>query len=460
MPAPNSAFPGRIGDRRSDCRVVVRGIAKPPVLSRRTIRLLCLASLAVIVYGTLGPLSGRGRWVVPAEHWQLTPPRVASDLNDVLTNFVVYVPVGIAFRLLVRRRGQAGWADLLLGLGLSVTLSYITEVLQQAMPGRVSSLTDVAVNGLAALTGGLCAVPVQRLLRRAHAFVFVQVRDPRRLWAVLACATLLATAVLMTMPWDLTRPHAALGVAEGLGRADGQRFGMFVLVGFFLAGALLMRKRNRRAAVLSAWLVGVLAAVVLEVSQLVLYGHLCSVLHAVVSVAGVSAGCVVAAALVRPARTAVLAGGAVTRRLRVVAMVALLATIVYAGAGGFWREAAVAGLRAEPAVDWVPLRAHFHASFRVLVTDLLDQLATYSFLTLLCLLLALQRGPAIALLLLAGLVGAAECSRALVPGHHADTTAPLLAVTAWLLTTRIWQSIQPRMQSLGGQVAGEERRLG
>jgi len=453
--------PYSIGDRWGDCRVVVRGVAKPPTLSRRTLRALCVASLAVIVYGTLGPLMrGSGPWVVAVEHWRWAPPRVSSDFNDVVTNFAVYVPVGVAFRLLVRRRGRAGWPDLLLGLGLSVALSYTTEVLQQAMPGRMSSLTDVYVNGLAALTGCLCAVPVQRVLRRLHAFVFVQVRVPQRRWAILACAAVVATAILMTMPWSLMRPRAELGFGQPLSAADVQRGGMFALVGLFIARAVLTRKQDRSTALAGAWLLGTLVAVGLELSQLVLHEHVCSLLHAVVSVGGVSAGCAAAAALVRPHATP----RAGPRHLRALAVVALIATAIYAGAAGLGEKGvrnllctAPSGpfrqkvpdtffptLRSEPAVDWVPFHAHFHAPFPAVIADVLEQLAAYSFLTLLCLFLARERGPAVSCLLLFGLVGASECVRALVAGHHADTTAPLLAIVAWLLTTRVWRSIQPR----------------
>ncbi len=446
MPVSDSAFPAHIGDRHGDCRVVVGGIAKPPVLSRRTIRGLCLASLAVIGYGTLGPLGSRGPWLVPVAHWQLVPPRVASDLNDVLTNLAVYVPVGIAFRLLVRRRGQAGSADLLLGLGLSLVLSYVTEVLQQAMPGRVSSATDVYVNAMAAFAGCLCAVPVQRALRRLHAFVFVQIRIPRRRWAILAGTAVVATAVLMTMPWSLTRPRAELGFGQPLSAADVQRGGMFALVGLLMAGAALARSQNRVAALTLAWALGALVALGLELAQMVLHEHVCSLVHAIVSVGGISAGCAAAGAFVQPRA----APGVVVCRLRRIAVVVLVLMVAHL----LWEGEAPAEprlggslalpLRAEPAVDWVPFHAQFQAPFPAMLADVLQQLTAYSLLTLLCVFLARNGGPAVAGLLLFGLVGVTECGRAFVIGHHADTTAPLLAVVGWVVTTRAWRSIRPR----------------
>jgi VanZ family protein len=143
--------------------------------------MLCVMFLALVVYGTLGPLGlRRGPWIVSVANWQWIPPLRPSDVNDILTNFAVYVPVGIALRLLVRRRGATGWPDFLSSVTLSVALSYATEVLQQAMPTRVSSLTDTLVNGSAALVGSLCAVSAQRGLRRLHVLVFLLLRGTTR----------------------------------------------------------------------------------------------------------------------------------------------------------------------------------------------------------------------------------------------------------------------------------------
>lgn len=171
------------GDRRDDRPMVVRGVAKPPVLSRRTLCGLCALCLVAVVYGTLGPLGVRGgQWIASAATWRWVPAWQSSDWNDLITNFMVYVPVGIAFRLLVRRRGQAGWVDLALGLVLSAALSYLTEVLQQFMPARSSSLTDVLVNSAGALVGCVCAVWVQDAFRHLHALFFVLVRASWSLW--------------------------------------------------------------------------------------------------------------------------------------------------------------------------------------------------------------------------------------------------------------------------------------
>ncbi len=169
------------GDRHSDQRTTIIDLSKPAVLRRSTLRWWCAACLLTIVYGTLGPIAGGTRpWLASPAAWRWIPPLQPTDANDVLTNLAVYVPVGIASRLLVRRRGRAGRRDLLLAFGLSATLSYATEVMQQAIPARSSNLADVLVNALGALAGCLAAVPAQRAIRRVHALAFVHVQAPGR----------------------------------------------------------------------------------------------------------------------------------------------------------------------------------------------------------------------------------------------------------------------------------------
>ena len=194
----------------------------------------------------------------------------------------------------------------------------------------------------------------------------------------------------------------------------------------------------------------------LEASQAVLHEHVCSLAHALISVAGAATGCLAAAALVRtPSPERGLAQRATspehrprserppTLRWRRVAVLALVATTIYAGVAGLCDAVAHGRWRAEPIVQWIPFHAHFTAPFPAAAADVLQQFAVYAFLTLSCLYITLGRGRAIALLLLAGLLGLIEGGRAFLALHGADTTAPLLAVVAWYVTTRVWQSVHP-----------------
>ena len=463
MGAPDDMPPP--GDRANDRRTVVAGIAKPPVLSRGTLRALCVACLLMVAFGTLGPLGTGGKpWLVSVDAWRWIPPRQPSDLNDLITNLSVYLPVGIAFRLLARRRGRAGSLDLLAGLLASIGLSYVTEVLQQAMPARSSSMTDIYMNGIAALVGCLLAVPAQRGLRRVHAYAFLSVRVPWRLWTVMAWLSAAATVILMTVPWNLAPPAAQWGFDHGLGPADLRRFTMFLIVGLFATGACVLRG-EQNAAVYAPLLLTSLLAVVLEASQSVLGAHVCSLLQALVALSGAATGCGAAGILLRNRATA-QSSSADSRRadsasdkpaalgeqmamwrgsphVRRLACIALLGTVTYAAAASIWNALSQGNFNAVPRVNWIPFRAHFVVPFPIMLADIFEQVAVYVFLTLLCLFLTPTRGRATALMLLAGLLTLTETCEAFLGGQGADITAPLLALLAWTITTRVWKSLRP-----------------
>ncbi len=169
---PASAFRDRGTDEPFD-----GAPRRPPVLRRRTQRGAAGVVLALIVWGTNGPLGTDAQpWLTSVDSWHWLPPWAPSDWNDLATNFAVYLPVGLACRLLVRRRGRAGWVDFILAAALSAALSYCTELAQQAMPARVSSLTDLAVNTAAAVCGALAAPATQRGLRTLHAVSHARLR--------------------------------------------------------------------------------------------------------------------------------------------------------------------------------------------------------------------------------------------------------------------------------------------
>ncbi len=456
------------GDRSGDRRTRAGGADKPPVLGRATQRALCLLCLTGITFGTLGPLGLGGRpWLAWPDAWQWVPAGQAGDLNDLITNLAVYVPVGVAFRLLVRRRGTAGWPDLLLGVGLSVALSYLTELLQQLMPARSASRVDVLVNGSAAFAGCLLAVPAQCLIRRGHASIFVRLRTPASALAVCSWLTAALAVVLMTMPWNLARPAAEWGFDRLWNTADLRRFAVFLAVGFFMTAAAVTRERARAAVVFGALVRVLLLAAALEATQAVLGAHVCSAAQAVVAWAGATTGWLAAQVLLR--RRGTIADEKVTatapaaesplptETLRRLAAAALVGTAVYAAAVGLWQIGPLTEIRTEPVVHWLPFREHFIAPFAAMAAGIVEQVTVYALLTLSCLYLTRGRGRAIALLLLLGLVSLIELCRAFLDHHGADPTAAMLAAFAWLVTTRIWMAVYPSQHGEPWSLIGAPR---
>jgi VanZ family protein len=86
------------------------------------------------------------------------PGRIHVNLHgsaaDILANIVLFIPLGFLFQLARRR---AGWPSLLQALGFGVLVSAAVEACQLFLPGRDSSLIDVATNGLGALLGAATA---------------------------------------------------------------------------------------------------------------------------------------------------------------------------------------------------------------------------------------------------------------------------------------------------------------
>lgn len=461
-------------DRAGDRPVAPAGLPKPPVLRRATLRALCGACLAAILYGTLGPIGNGDRpWRAPVAEWRWVPPQRHTDANDIATNVAVYVPAGVALRLLVRRRGRAGWPDLLLGTGLAAALSYATELLQQALPARSSNLTDFYINSAAAFAGAVLAVPLQRAARHVHALLFLGLRGSSRPWSLMAWLAAAAAAVLMTMPWTLRRPRAGWGFGQPLDPADAQALAAFALVGWLAAGARLTRGMRRGTALLGAFVWTALIAALLEAAQVALAAHVCSVRDALVAAGGGLIGCLAAAGTFRctPARsTGAPEPGSPTRappapappgrragapasaasgvhlpgrglpRLALAGLALALACIASRGLSG---PGPIGGLRGEPLVQWVPFRAQFAAPFEAMTADVFEHLVLYAAATLLCLFMTQGRGRAAALLLLLGTVVVLELLRAFLAGRLADTTGPLLALLAWLLTTRLWRALRP-----------------
>ncbi|MBU0641274.1 MAG: VanZ family protein [Planctomycetes bacterium] len=445
------------GDRTGDRRAAASGLVKPPILRRATIQGTCLACLGLIIYGTLGPLrSGQAPWLAAADGWRWVPLHLPTDLNDVATNFAVYVPIGIALRLLVRRRGGAGWRDLLLGLTLAIGLSYITEVLQQFMPGRSSNLTDVYVNASAALTGCLLAPPVQGSLRRVHTAAFMMWHTSP--WSLLAWAATVVTAGLMLVPLDFSRPSAELVLTRPLDLWDVKRLGMFALVGFCLAVARAQFTTERGRALREALGRVFLLALLFELAQVFIVSHACGLLDIGIAAAGGAAGVAGALWFIRLGLIETAVERAERRRQnpeaqatlrwyhafsaawRLPASIVLLATLACAVLVTI-QYGSPAAAPAGAGVQWVPFQGHFLQPFHVVVVDALGSCALYGFLTVLCMFLTCGHGRAAALLLVLGLVGILEGYEMMTDGRGADITPFLLAGGTWYLAVRVSNAI-------------------
>ncbi|MDD5329412.1 MAG: VanZ family protein [Sulfuricella sp.] len=117
--------------------------------------MLAAAYAVLIGYGSLYPFSD---WL-PAEDmlaFATAPwPRYITR-SDVITNILVYLPLGLLLAHALRYRLRPAWSVLLATL-LCLGLSFAMESLQALLPERVSSRLDLLMNGLGGLGGALLA---------------------------------------------------------------------------------------------------------------------------------------------------------------------------------------------------------------------------------------------------------------------------------------------------------------
>ena len=116
----------------------------------------CISYVVLLAYGTLYPLTG---W-----HWQLNLSTVSLALHwpkhpsssDLVTNLVVYMPVGMLLywsfpRTFTKR------LNITLVTVIGTCTSLLLEYLQIFLPSRVPSLVDVCLNGAGSLLGAFLA---------------------------------------------------------------------------------------------------------------------------------------------------------------------------------------------------------------------------------------------------------------------------------------------------------------
>jgi len=117
---------------------------------------LALAYLLIIVYASLQPL--RDWRFPPAEilHFLTASWPRWITLDDVLINFVAYVPLGFLLALGLRTRVDARRAAMFATL-LAAMLSLVMEGVQMFLPARIASNVDLLVNSGGALFGAMAA---------------------------------------------------------------------------------------------------------------------------------------------------------------------------------------------------------------------------------------------------------------------------------------------------------------
>ena len=130
--------------------------AASPGASRFAITLLVAYAL-LIVYGTLFPLDD---WQSPAINpftLMLQHELRNTSRSDILTNILVYMPLGVLLIRVFPRR-YCPVCKLIAATLASALLSLSLEYLQAHLPGRVPSIIDLMLNTTGGFTGALLAL--------------------------------------------------------------------------------------------------------------------------------------------------------------------------------------------------------------------------------------------------------------------------------------------------------------
>ena len=181
---------------------------------------LALVYAALVLYASLYPFSG-WRWPPGSSPGMLLalpwPPW--RDPFDVWSNVLGYMPLGALLYVAQVRGGRAAWTAALAALLAASALSYLAEVVQQFLPGRVPSRVDWALNSAGAAAGAMLAALLHALglLQRWQA--------TRERWFLRDSAG--ALSLLALWPVGLLFPTA---VPLGLGHVARQLHGAVVAV--------------------------------------------------------------------------------------------------------------------------------------------------------------------------------------------------------------------------------------
>ena len=432
-----------------------RNYDRPPVLRRRTVSAFAILGIFLILYGTTVPFQidpDRSlRWDLG---WEPPAP------GDTVSNLLIYVPVGVLLRLLVRRRGSSrlreyGWSLLIAG-----SLSYLTEMIQTVLTARVPSWTDAVLNFTGALIGIALAPTFQRVMRNMHAYLYGKLR--REPFSAAAAAVMLCVCTYALAPPDFhpgpghvaasiqrlrAAPSAWLwGTGEDVGDAltSGQAMDKVIAAGSYalLAFVLLLsaRETGGRPLAMSAWYAfsrSALLATVIEAMQLFTISHTADFGDLVAAWLAGLAGAGVAWFLVRCRGEIHRQPGRVLRGMVAATTLALLGWAI--------GIIALSPRSGSPiTIYWLPLFHDFHRSWNGLLGDYTAGLLQYGVVAGLLVLWcrSLHRRPGRCLVLCGVLATAVLVGASAVFRHNSfDTAQLLLAVLAGVVALRMDRAI-------------------
>ncbi|MCG3137225.1 MAG: hypothetical protein HJJLKODD_01068 [Phycisphaerae bacterium] len=125
------------------------------------------------------------------------PIPVVVSLTDLVQNVLLYVPLGLAAGLALRRRRIRWRYSTLLALLMALMLSASAEAIQRFLPGRVSSSLDLLYNGSGTLVGVFIAFLVRMKYRSCQMSIKDQLIHQPIFSSAIAISLLFGISVLV-----------------------------------------------------------------------------------------------------------------------------------------------------------------------------------------------------------------------------------------------------------------------
>ncbi|UCE61140.1 MAG: VanZ family protein [Phycisphaerales bacterium] len=446
-------------------RKVVHGHSTEAATARGVSWYWFLAVAAAVLYGSLIPFDLDLGGVVRSLNGGL--PQFGlhiPDANDLLTNLLVYIPLGAAFVICGRHSLRVRLARVPFAILLGVGVSVIAETMQVGIASRISSLTDVILNGagtaMGALLGaGLCDVAAVIFGRLRRQWV-------SRPFVTSAFILTLGLFVYNLAPFDFItntaglqesfrRAQWSLSIARmrafgelPLGELAAELSGAFWFIGLAYVSALAWREvgRERAKAIALASEKSLILIVVIELMQLFTRSHgfdmvtialraLGVILGARLAVGGVDAG-TRSDWRQRP-------GMAAPTRLLLV-LVAMQTGIMLLSAGdGLIAAGASPDLSR---VRWIPFEAMWRLPTVQAASILFSNLLTYGTFAVAMFMLVRRthwpRGGFIACVGVTLFALAVEGLQIMGTSHTPDLTVPMLALVTSVITAKLYMALR------------------
>ncbi|HLW75688.1 MAG TPA: VanZ family protein, partial [Bryobacteraceae bacterium] len=134
---------------------------------------IAIGIVAVIVYGSLYPFHFFARPLAEGPFWTLLACwRIPADRDDNISNFLLYLPLGLSVTRAARKHWLGAIGAIVLGFALSMSM----EMTQFYDPGRVPQMADVYANTAGAIAGaGFALLLPRKPMREPFAMLMVAV---------------------------------------------------------------------------------------------------------------------------------------------------------------------------------------------------------------------------------------------------------------------------------------------